>query len=179
MPTSIVLLRGVNVGGHKLSMAELRQVLEDDGYTDVKTYIQSGNVVLTHKPAPDAKFAAALEARISALAGYRVPLTLRSEAEMKSVVKRNPFDARDPTKLVVWFLNERPAARALKGLDEIDIGKEAYKLSGRELYLSLPNGQAEGILPVALGKLKVPALKTATARNWRTVEKLLDLANSD
>lgn len=159
-------------------MAELRQALEDDGYTDVKTYIQSGNVVLTHKPAPDAKFAAALERRITALAGYDVPLTLRSETEMRSVVKRNPFDVSDPTKLVVWFLNDKPPATALKGLEDVDIGKEAYKLSGRELYLSLPNGQADAILPVALAKLKVPAFRTATARNWRTVGKLLELAQS-
>lgn len=176
MPTSIALLRGVNVGGHKLAMADLRADLEDAGYTAVKTYIQSGNVVLTHRPAPTAAFAASLEARISKLAGYKVPLTLRSAADMRSVVKRNPFDATDPTKLVVWFLNNKPAATAVEGLDDVDCGDERFELSGRELYLSLPNGQARGTLPLALGKLKVPELKTATARNWRTVEALLELA---
>ncbi|HVE94184.1 MAG TPA: hypothetical protein VNB24_04630 [Acidimicrobiales bacterium] len=61
---------------------------------------------------------------------------------------------------------------------DVDCGNEAYRVSGREIYLSLPNGQARGILPAALGKLKVPALRSATARNWRTVERLLELATT-
>lgn len=176
MPTSIVLLRGVNVGGHKLSMAALRADLEEAGHSNVQTYIQSGNVVLTHKAAAGPALAHALQERISTLAGYSVPLTLRSAAQMAAVVKRNPFDASDPTKLVVWFLDEKPAAAALADLDPGAFAPEQWKLSGRELFLALPGGQARSGLLVALGKLKSPVLKTATARNWRTVERLLAMA---
>lgn len=177
MPTSVALLRGVNVGGHKLAMAELRTTLEAAGYADVRTYIQSGNVVLTHDGAPNDFLARALERLISDLAGYEVPLTLRSAAELASVVERNPFDASDPTKLVVWFLDKKPKAAAVK-IEGIDYAPENYKVSGREIFLSLPNGQARAVLPLALGKLKVAELKTATARNWRTVENLLAMARA-
>ena len=177
MPTSVVLLRGVNVGGHKLSMAALRDDLTSAGFRDVKTYIQSGNVVLTHSKPGSAALSQSLSERISALADYKVPVTLRTASELRSVVKSNPFDASDPTKLVVWFLDEKLPPRALDSLD-VDYRDEAYKVSGREIFLSLPNGQARGILPVALAKLKVPALRSSTARNWRTVEKLLELATT-
>ena len=177
MPTSAVLLRGVNVGGHKLSMAELRDALELAGYTNVRTYIQSGNVVLTHRGAAGDALARSLGELISGLAGYSVPVTLRNAAELESIVKRNPFDASDPTKLVVWFLDKEPKPGTLK-LDVSDYAPEEFTVSGREIYLSLPKGQGRAALPVALGKLKVPELKTATARNWRTVEKLLEMTRA-
>ena len=168
------LLRGVNVGPRKrIAMSALRQIAESLGHEDVQTYLQSGNVVFT--PAPDASsdLAAQIEQAITHATGLEVPVIVRTGKELAAVVESNPYPTDDPTKVVVAFLGE---AVELGDLSLGDLGTylpDELTLSGRELYLSVPNGQARSKLMEALTKRSLPT--TLTVRNWRTVEALAEL----
>lgn len=180
MTTYIVLLRAVNVGGHsKLPMAALREALTNAGYEGVRTYIQSGNIVLESKLRSGAKLEQELAQVISDYAGFDVPVLVRSRSEWEAVIEANPYPGTEGTKLHVVFLPEVPAADLLGDLD-IDLASfepEHMTLVGRELYLFLPDGIGRSKLAVALNRQK--GAKPGTARNWRTVEKLLALADED
>jgi uncharacterized protein (DUF1697 family) len=168
MARFVALLRGVNVGGHKLAMSELRAVCEEAGCTDVETYIQSGNVVLSSSKTASA-LRADLEKRISKHAGYSVPVALRTAKQIEAIVNGNPFDEPDGTKLHVAFLTEKPKKDALEDIDVDAFAPEELRVKGEDVYLHLPNGMGRGVIPVkVLPKLKVPA----TVRNWKTVLKL-------
>jgi uncharacterized protein (DUF1697 family) len=179
MAREVVLLRGVNVGGsHTLPMSALRSGLEASGCTDVATYIQSGNVVLT-PPAPGPKDLGAWLARIIAdVAGFEVPVVLRTVAELERAVTRNPYPDAGGTELHVVFFAEPPDEVALGGVDRATFAPEEFTLVGRDLYLHLPNGMGRARLPVALEKAGRTAARpgVGTARNWKTVLKLVELA---
>ena len=159
MATHVALLRGINVGGHKmLSMAALRETLEGAGYKDVKTLLQSGNVVFTAKKKVS-------EAALEKLAGTDV--IVRSAAEVQSVIDANPFPAeakKDPGHLLVMFLKE-PASVKLEWP-----GPERIHTNGRELYLYYPNGAGRSKLTGAWIEKKLGT--RGSARNWNTVGKI-------
>ena len=172
MPTHVALLRGVNLGKRRVSMAELKMLLEGLGYTDVSTYVQSGNAVLTTKKKNESRIAAELEAEITKAFGFAVSVIVRSRADLADVVKNNPFPdmTADPTKLHVTFLAEPLDPASLDHL--ADFGPEEFAARKREVYLSLPNGLGRSKLAVAVEK----ALRdSGTTRNWRTVTALLDM----
>jgi len=173
----VALLRAVNVGGRKVPMADLRATLGRLGYADVATYVQSGNVVLT-APGSAADVAREMEKAIKTDFGLEVPVVVRSRDELADVIARDPFgDAvTDPARYQVVFFPEAPPADALDGVDLASFAPEEVRLLGRELYAWTPGGIGRSPLLIALGKRKVDA--TGTARNWRTVTKLLDLADS-
>jgi uncharacterized protein (DUF1697 family) len=154
--TYIALLRAINVGGNnKLPMADLRAMVERAGGRDVRTYIQSGNVVFTHPARSEASVLAKLSAEISA------PIILRTPAELAATRAKLPFDAE---RTYVVFL---PAAQTVS----LKVNApERYQLVGRDLYLFLPGGVGSSKLAAAANKLG------GTARNWRTVEALCQLA---
>ena len=159
MATHVALLRGINVGGHRIiSMAELRAKFEAEGLRDVKTLAVSGNVVFTSK-------ASKLDQRLSDIAGTDV--IVRTASEWRKVVESNPFPAEandDPSHLLVMFLDRKPAAR-------FDWpGPEKWKASGRELFLYYPNGAGRSKLTGALIEKKLGV--RGTARNWNTVLKI-------
>lgn len=176
MTTWVALLRAINVGtGRKVPMKPLATVFEDAGATGVVTYIQSGNVVFRHAARTPAGLAADLEARIRELAGFDVPVMLRTAREWEAVVDNNPYPGADPGQLHVFFLAREPAPGVVEALDLAALAPEELTVAGREAYCHLPNGLGRARLPaVAIPKLKVPA----TARNWRTVLKLLALARA-
>jgi uncharacterized protein (DUF1697 family) len=166
VPRQIALLRGVNVGGNKkVEMARLRALLERLGYTDVRTYVNSGNVVFTG-PRRSEKH---LEQAIAAEFGFDVPVVLRSRDELAAVVQANPLRdvAQDPSRYLVVFC----ADEAATDLDPADFVPETFCIAGREAYLWAPGGIADS----ELAKWSFGA--KSTARNWRTVEKLLALAD--
>ena len=170
MARQIALLRGINVGGNKkVEMARLRNLLEDLGYQDVRTYINSGNVVFSG-PQRSEKH---LEAAIAKTFGFDVPVVLRSRAEIADVVEANPLRdvATEPSKHLVIFCAAEPAI----GLDPADVAPETFHVRGREVYLWAPGGLADSALAKLLAKGPLGA--KSTARNWRTVEKLLALAD--
>jgi uncharacterized protein (DUF1697 family) len=174
MTTWIALLRAINVGsGRKVPMKPLARVFEDADCADVVTYIQSGNVVFTHPARSATTLGADLEARIRDLAGFDVPVMLRTAREWEKLVEENPFPKAEPGHLHVFFLAAAPAASTVSALDLAAFAPEELVVVGREAYCHVPLGLGRAKLPAAaIPKLKVPA----TARNWRTVLKLLDLA---
>ena len=175
MTVSVALLRGINVGGHrKVPMPALRDLFVGAGYSDVTTYIQSGNVVFAHPPRPPDELRAGLEALIADAMGFDVPVMLRSRDEMAAVVARNPYPGVEAAKLHVLFVSDDIPADALDAIDVERFAPETLVLSDQEIYLYLPDGMGRAKLPAALGRLTV----ATTARNWRTVEKLLELASA-
>ena len=163
MAVFVALLRAVNVGGTgKLPMTDLKTLCEDAGCTDVRTYIASGNVVL-RSGSTESRLKSVLEKKLQDYAGKRVGVMIRTAAEMKSVVKRNPFPKGAPNRVVAIFLDKAPARDALARVsgrkdEEIALGK-------REIYVHYGDG-------MGASKLKIPAAKDGTARNMNTVAKL-------
>ena len=170
----MALLRGVNVGGRKLSMAALKAALEEAGCRDVVTYIQSGNVVLTPpKPAPK-DLRAWLEKQISPVAGFDVAVVVRTDAELRKTIERNPYPNASGTQLHVVFFEAAPPKPFI---DQTEFAPEEFTLVGKDLYLHLPNGMGRAKLPIALEKAGRKAKgDPGTARNWNTVLKLLEMA---
>lgn len=173
----VALLRGVNVGGKTLSMARLREAAESVGIEDARTYIQSGNLVGRTRARSTEPLARRLEAAIAAQGGMAPDLTIRTEAELAAVVERDPFVRRGAdTKLVHVVFGLQPGPVVAKDLpDAAPFAPEEVAAVGRDLHLLLPNGMGRAKLPVALGKVRT---FRGTARNWRTVTTLLDMADA-
>jgi uncharacterized protein (DUF1697 family) len=174
----VVLLRAVNVGGRKLAMASLRSGLEAAGCSDVITYIQSGNVVLTPPASGPADLQGWLEGVISEIAGFDVPVVVRTLSELERTVARNPYPEATGTQLHVVFFASAPADDMLGNVDLPTFEPETCSLLDRDLYMYLPSGMGQAKLAIALErsarKSKTPMI--GTARNWNTVLKLVDLA---
>ena len=172
MTAYAALLRGINVGGNnKIGMAELKVVFAELGFSDVATYIQSGNVVFRGSRAD----AAAIELRIEEAFGLRVSVVLRTGAELAAVARGNPFltTESNPKLLHVVFLDGKPAAGAVKQIDPERSPGDRFSLKGRELYLDYPNGS--GRTKLTLDYLERRLGVKGTARNWNTVLKLVEL----
>ncbi len=165
----IALLRAVNVGGTgKLPMADLKAMCEAAGFTQVQTYIASGNVVF-HSTLSAAKVKAALEAKLLAYAGKSVGVLVRTGAEMAAVLVNNPFPQCAPNRVVAIFLDAPPDADATA--KATGRKNEEIALGTRELYVHYGDGMADS-------KLKIPGAQLGTARNMNTVGKLASMANS-
>jgi uncharacterized protein (DUF1697 family) len=174
----VALLRGINVGKHRrVAMADLRGLLEELGYEDVTTYLQSGNVVLTSELAA-AELEHELEQAIEARLGVDPPVLVRTRDELAAVVARDPFGdvADDPKRYLVSFLSAEPDPARVRTLEEIEIAPDRFVVSGREIYAWHPNGLQRSRLAPALTDKRLGV--TATARNWNTVTKLLALADA-
>ena len=165
--THIALLRAVNVGGtRKLPMADLRSLCEAAGFSNVRTYIASGNVLLsTDLAATDIK--AELEQRLAGYAGKPVGVIVRSVNEMADIVASNPFRDQPPQNTLTIFLDEAPSREALEGAT--GQAGEQMRLGKREIFVFYPDGQGRS-------RLKIPASQTGTARNMNTVTKIVEMA---
>ncbi len=172
MDRLIVLLRGVNVGKHnRISMPALRDILAAAGCTDVQTHLQSGNAVVTWSGSAD-RLAAAVRAELTAAAGLDVLVMVRTGAELAAVVEGSPFagEAFDPKLLHVAFLTGSPAPDLVAAVDHDALLLDRMVVGERVLYLRYATGSQNS--PPARVRLGVEA----TARNWRTVTALRDLA---
>lgn len=149
-------------------MSDLKAICVAAGFLKVQTYIASGNVIFETKMSA-AKVKKELEDRLKSYAGKPVGVAVRTSAEMEAVLKANPFPKAEPNRTVVFFLDEPPKANALA--DVSGVGREAFKLGTREIYVYYPDGQGQS-------KLKIPAAKNGTARNMNTVAKLAELSGS-
>ena len=176
METFVALLRGINVGGkRKLPMAELKSLLSSLGFEDVVTYIQSGNVVFRGPRGDARELATGIEERITQVVGLDVAVMLRSPAKLAAIVSGNPFhDETDRSSLHVVFLDRAPENEAAARLDPQRSPPDELSLRGAEIYLRLPNGSARTKLTLDYFERTLDA--RATARNWTTVNKLLELA---
>jgi uncharacterized protein (DUF1697 family) len=178
MNTFVALLRGINVGGKTLiKMPELKSLLAEMGFEDVTTYIQSGNVVFKSSTGDPGKLAAAIEERIAETFGLDVTVLIRTPAELTEIAIHNPFEGReaDVTKLHVVFLGDRPASNAVAELDPDRSPPDEFAVRGREIYLHLPNGAGRSKLTVDYFEKRLGL--RATARNWKTLTKLIELAS--
>lgn len=172
MKTTIALLRGVNVGGKgKVNMQALRAMCEGMGLKDVRTYIQSGNIVF-RAPAGDwgVKLAKAIEKEF----GVTTMAVTRTEAELRAVMEKNPIPGVEPNKLLVVFLNNTPAKEAVAAVAAMGITPETIHILGSEMYIYFPHGQGQSRLPMA--KIERTLGATGTGRNWNTVGALLQMA---
>jgi uncharacterized protein (DUF1697 family) len=167
MASFVALLRAVNVGGTgKLPMSELKAMCEELGFTSVRTFIASGNVVFASRKS-EAAIKSALEKRLAAYAGKSVGVVVRSAAEMAKVSSDNPFPKAAPNRTVAIFLDEAPpkdTIAAVRGRND-----EEIKLGKREIYVHYGEGMGKS-------KLVIPAAKTGTARNMNTVATLAKMA---
>jgi uncharacterized protein (DUF1697 family) len=176
MPTCIVLLRGVNVGGAaKVPMAQLRTALNDAGYADCRTYIQSGNIVLRGAPRT---IATDVHDLIEREFGHDVKVVVRTVAQFEKLAKANPFVRRDadPSRqLHVGFLDAKPAKAAVDAIDPHRAAPDELRVSGTEVYFHCPDGWGNSKVSAGLEKALGVAM---TVRNWRTVTTLLELAHA-
>ncbi len=167
MGSFVALLRAVNVGGTgKLPMSELKKMCEELGFSAVRTYIASGNVVFASRKS-EAAIKTALDKRLEAYAGKPVGVIVRSAAEMAEVAANNPFPKAKPNFTVAIFLDQAPPADTLAGVR----GKqdEEIRLGRREIYVHYPSGMGRS-------KLVIAAAKSGTARNMNTIVTLAEMA---
>ncbi len=172
---AIAMLRAVNVAGHqKISMEALKSLCVSMGLRDVRTYIQSGNIVFREQREGPAKLALRLEEKIEAEFGFRPAVIVRTAPEMRRVIAANPFAGRDgiePNRLLVVFMDKVPTEKAREQALALDCDPEEMHIVGRELYIYYPNGMARPKIPVA--RLERILGASATGRNWNTVNKLM------
>ena len=182
MPTHVALLRGVNVGGKKLAMTDLREAVAGLGHEDVSTYIQSGNVVFTAGRADTPAVASAIERAITERTGVEVRVLVLTRAELEQVVRANPYpDEANPKLVHVLFVISGLGPELEQVIDEAqqrarDKGsRDTARLTGRAVFLHTPDGYGRSELAVLLGRLSGRRGTEWTARNWATVTKLLSL----
>ncbi len=172
----VAFLRGINVGGkNKIKMETLRGVFAAPGFTNIKTYINSGNVIFETAKADDKKLAEKLETAIETEFSLKIKVMVRTIAEIEEVVKNNPFDGQfeNEKDLHVFFLDEELPEEKRELLLSNNNENETFAVQNREIFYLLRVGFSDSLMGKDyIGKkLKV----SATARNWRTVNKILEL----
>jgi uncharacterized protein (DUF1697 family) len=179
MPRYVAFFRGINVGGkHKIAMGDLRALFDVAGATNVRSYIQSGNVLYDATALTATQISARVETELERNFGFRAPIAVRTDMELAAVLAGNPYlrPDSDPTRLHVVFLSALPEKRKVAALDPNRSPGDAYVVAGREIYLSLPNGAADTKLTNAFFDSGLGV--TSTGRNWRTVTTLYGMLKS-
>lgn len=169
------MLRGINVGGKgRLPMKELVAELEGMGLENVRTYIQSGNVVFDSSKKLGARFGDEIGQRIEASHGFRPAVMLIGAKGFRDAVAGNPYaEAKtDPKTVHLFFLGAKPRAAKVAELEPLRTQSEEYQLVGKVLYLHTPEGFAKSKLAAGVERVLGVAV---TARNWRTVTKVSEM----
>jgi uncharacterized protein (DUF1697 family) len=175
----IVLLRGINLAGrNRISMPKLREMLEEAGFEDVRTYVQSGNVVLSSRASPKT-VAGKVERAVADGFGLDIAVVVRTRDELAEIVKRDPLGqvAVEPRRYQVTFLAGDPDPKVLAKLEAAATGGERFVRRGREIYAWHPDGVGRSKLAALLAGSQLGVV--ATARNWKTVTTLLELADEE
>ena len=178
METSILLLRGVNVGGHrKVPMAELRALCGEIGFANVRTYLASGNVVADVRGGDAPSAAKALETAIEAHFGFPVDVIVRDHAYLRAVAESCPFPAADleARQLHVTYFSAPVDEERFASVDRAAFLPEEFRLGDRALYLYAPDGLGRSKPAGAFPKPRMKKGVIATSRNWNTVVKLVEL----
>jgi len=175
----ISILRGINVSGKKkIKMTDLKALYEAEGFTEVTTYIQSGNVIFDSGKQDRMKLITIIEKAIEKKYQFHVPVDLRTHQELESVINQCPFEEakqeENGTKILVTFLKKSPSKENIKDLLEKVKSPEQLQVSNNNVYLYCPNGYGKSKLTNNLIEKK---LKTsATTRNWKSIKKLHELS---
>lgn len=175
MSAYVALLRGINVGGHhKVPMADLRALCETLGLTDVSTYIQSGNIVFASE-ATEADLTRELSEAITDRFGFEIPVVVRGAAELTTAAEAAPLAHLDVEEklLHVAFLTASPSSEAVRAFDLTRYAPDMVVVRGRDAYVAYPNGSGRSKL--TLDVIERALGGPATARNWRTVQKLNEM----
>jgi uncharacterized protein (DUF1697 family) len=179
LTTHIALLRGINVGGHRsVGMTDLRTFLTKLGFDDVRSLLQSGNVVFGSRARTGAELERFLEAESVKQFGIEIDFFVRAPEEWKTMIRQNPFRKEaelDPARLVVMLLKSPPRPEDVIALQEAISGAEIVRAKGRHLYAFYPDGQGRSRLTNAVIERK---LGRCTGRNWNTVLKLALLSKA-
>lgn len=173
----VALLRGVNVGGKSVKMADLKTLCDSMRWSGVRTYLQSGNVVFTSDERDRARLARRMEEKIEKDLGVETTIIIRSATDLSRTLRSNSFKAaaaQEPSRLVIAFLTGKPTARAFKNLLATYVGPEQLDLKGDDLFIYYPNGQGTSKLTLTLLEKRLDV--RGTARNWNTVSALCELA---
>ena len=178
MKTWIALLRGINVGGHnRLAMKALAQIFVSAGCEQVRTYIQSGNVVFRGNVKSRDRFGDAIAEAIEREHGFHPAVRLVSAEELSAAIDSNPYPmaASEPKSLHLVFLERPPQEEHIDAANALVSKSESITATGNLIYVHAPDGIARSKLANGIGR----ALQmNTTARNWRTVTKLNDLAST-
>ena len=171
----ICLLRGINVGGrNKVLMGELRILFANAGYEDVRTYIQSGNVIFCS----DDKFNTVLKnvkINLSQKYDFKIGIVLRTLKDFEKIILLNPFDGAEPNRKLVTFLSKETEGFSIEDIEKKKSSDEEILIGKMEIYLHCPNGY--GITKLTNTFMEKILGVTCTTRNWRTILKLKELAN--
>jgi uncharacterized protein (DUF1697 family) len=173
MTTYIALLRGINVGGHKMvAMADLREMCTKLGFVEPRTLLQSGNLVFR-----DSRSGASLERLLELEAekqlGVKTEFFVRSAVEWQAIIAANPFPVEaknDPGRLLVMALKQEPDAKSVKALQAAIVGREVVRAKGKHAYIVYPDGVGTSRLTMAMLDSRLGT--RGTGRNWNTVLKV-------
>ena len=178
MTTHTALLRGINVGGHKqISMADLRDLLTQLGLADVRSLLQSGNLVFGATGRTSTQLERLLETEADKRLALKTDFFVRTAKEWEGIVAHNPFRkeaARDPGHLVVMFLKDASSATGVEALQRAIKGREVVAAATKHLYIVYPDGIGRSRLTNAVIDQRLGT--RGTGRNWNTVLKLAALA---
>lgn len=173
MTTHIALLKGVNVGGHRMvPMADLRVALTTAGYGDVRTVLGTGNIVLETPEIDAAILESNLERDLQAALGITTDVMVRAPSEWAAILVANPFPdvaEREPGRLLVVVMRAPPDLAKATAYLETHQGPERVEFVGREVFIHYPDGQGAS-------RLSIPRLGNGTARNWNTMQKIASIA---
>ena len=179
MTRYVSILRGINVGGkRKILMADLKKLYQNLGFSNIITYIQSGNVVFNSmKQEDDKALALQIEQSIEKAYGFAVPVIVRTVDEMKNIVSANPFFQESSTeveRLHLTFLKDSPPTEKIEHLQSMDFTPDAFAITGKDVFVYCSGKYSDTKLSNQYLENKLKT--TATTRNWKTVQKLLALA---
>jgi uncharacterized protein (DUF1697 family) len=176
MNSYVALLRGINVGGrNSLPMRELVDLLQGMGLQDIRTYIQSGNVVFQSEPINVADLSDRMRVAINESHGFAPQVIVLELAELETAISSNPFPEAEaePKTLHLYFLASTPKDPDLDALERVKRDSEQFALTGMVFYLHAPDGIGRSKLAERVERsIGVPV----TARNWRTVSKIMAMA---
>lgn len=170
----VAFLRGINLGSrNRVPMPALRTVFEEAGCGSVSTYIQSGNVVFTKRASDRDRLARTLQQAVADRFDVPAAVVLRTSEELAKIVRAHPF-GDDTSHTMVAFLAEAPARAAVRGLANVDVAPDRFKVVGSDVFLHYPKGVQGARLTHASLERRLDVI--GTTRNWNTVTRLAELA---
>lgn len=177
MKIYISMLRGINVSGQKkIIMEGLKKLYESLGFKKVQTYIQSGNVIFQSTEADSSSVIQKIEKKITKVYGFEVSVLIRTPKELCQVIARIPFTKQEAEKSYVTFLSDVPVEVPTDEINKAKNSSEKFKIIGKEIYFYCPTGYGKTKLSNNFFEKKLKL--SATTRNWNTVNKLLEIAES-
>jgi uncharacterized protein (DUF1697 family) len=170
MKQYVAIIRGINVGGHnRVNMNVLREALIKSGLHDVRTYIQSGNIVFRYESSKKDQLPALITSVLKKQFNADVPVIVRDEREWQQTVSQNPFvgATEDLGKLLVSFLNAKPSPTVVRAISQETFPNDDFAVVGKDVYLFCRNGYGKTDIPNTYFEKRL--VTTATTRNWKTV----------